>query len=544
MDSEISTPASETTSVGRQGRVCYRCASIKQACDGCLPCGRCARLSLPCCDKDSVPETERCVPRIKRVHTGCEACKTRKRKCDEAKPRCRSCVRLCLDCVWPQEWRKKRRRGSNTSSVPSSPTALAFTPLTINADASSSEWTSCEFTSMTMPSSDQGQETAIMTVPRPPSVAPELDCQVERGLLGHFISITAAHLTRAKCYATNPYLRYLLPIAFSERAVMDAILAISSSQQEKRKITSTQTTLRHQSLATNRLRELLSQFDSSTNVVALAASLTLCMTELYAGSTSGWKQHLQGSKQILDAMRTCTKTEKNDELRFLKHLYCFLDSATTISTCRPPLADRIEDEQQPTDSDLSIYGVPRSLFHLLDRVNSLAYQRRTRVDEESERAFRHTAQSVAEAIDFYANESDAETTVEAIHTSSAFKWAMRLRLAQIVDGYDVANPEIISALEAILHEVQQVPATSPSQVTLLFPLIMAAGACVEEGDRSIIRERLNSMKDQTGFGYIYSAHDLAEQVWIHRDLEAFLPSSSPVNWAHIRYYDMHGLAIF
>lgn len=116
-------------------------------------------------------------------------------------------------------------------------------------------------------------------------------------------------------------------------------------------------------------------------------------------------------------------------------LYCFLDSATTISTCRPPLAERCLDDDPANEDSLQIYGIPQSLFHLLDRVNSLAYQRRTRIDDDSERAFRYSAKSVADAIDLlidFAEIMDGGHTTEASHASSAFKWAMRLRLAQVV----------------------------------------------------------------------------------------------------------------
>jgi hypothetical protein len=94
--------------------VCSRCASIKQGCSGGFPCERCIRLRLPCYSKSRSDSSTQSTDsglgylaqpqpkaRIRRVHTGCLTCKQRKKKCDEAKPSCGDCRRLCLQCSWP-----------------------------------------------------------------------------------------------------------------------------------------------------------------------------------------------------------------------------------------------------------------------------------------------------------------------------------------------------------------------------------------------------------------------------------------------------------
>ncbi|PTB77601.1 hypothetical protein M440DRAFT_3763, partial [Trichoderma longibrachiatum ATCC 18648] len=118
--------------------VCHRCAQIKQACDGSVPCARCLRLSLPCRPRDSggaagqqagdLPKA-----RIRRVQTGCLMCKRRKKKCDETKPRCGDCRRLCLDCTWPPERSKDKLAAA--ASVFASPAAAAAATTTATATA-------------------------------------------------------------------------------------------------------------------------------------------------------------------------------------------------------------------------------------------------------------------------------------------------------------------------------------------------------------------------------------------------------------------------
>ncbi|KAK4496711.1 hypothetical protein PRZ48_012694 [Zasmidium cellare] len=446
-------------------------------------------------------------------------------------------------------WRKFRPSGGATDEAASSPVQSDIgTSSPPNGSTPAETAPTPPLSATDSPADCSGADDSTLVLPQTPSAMPELNAGVERDLLSHFIATTASHLVRSSSSATNPYLKYLLPLAFFDRSVMDAILSLSASQQESRHMVSTETTLRYQTKATKRLRSLLGSDEQRSSIVTLATSLVLCMTELYAGSTDAWKQYLRGAKHIIEfSKKADTGIQKGGEMRFLMSLYCFLDSATTISTCRPPLTDRFKDDETADEDSLQIYGIPQSLFHLLDRVNSLAYQRRTRVDDDSERAFRYSAQSVADAIDVqidFGDLLDDAHSTEASHASSAFKWAMRLRLAQVVEGYDATNPAIVGSVHHILQEVDQVPEASPSQATLLFPLIMAAGACLQDEHRAVIRTRLKSMKAQHGFGRIAAAQELAERVWLYRDLEPFSSSGLPVNWAHVRYYEMHGLAVF
>ncbi|EUC60223.1 fungal Zn, 2-cys(6) binuclear cluster domain protein [Rhizoctonia solani AG-3 Rhs1AP] len=36
----------------------------------------------------------------RRTKTGCLTCKRRRKKCDETRPKCRNCVRICSDCAY------------------------------------------------------------------------------------------------------------------------------------------------------------------------------------------------------------------------------------------------------------------------------------------------------------------------------------------------------------------------------------------------------------------------------------------------------------
>ena len=53
-------------------------------------------------------------PRKSRSRNGCGACRTRRKKCDEKRPICSSCVKLSLPCLWPD-------RGDRSSPPPQRP---------------------------------------------------------------------------------------------------------------------------------------------------------------------------------------------------------------------------------------------------------------------------------------------------------------------------------------------------------------------------------------------------------------------------------------
>jgi len=294
------------------------------------------------------------------------------------------------------------------------------------------------------------------------------------------------------------------------------------------------------------------------------------MTELFDGKSTSWKIHLIGAKRLLDALQAQKRARGTKaHHRFLARLYRFLDSAATTSTCRPPLIEGLQEsnsslvsEQQLAleeqlavtinehEEDSAVYGIPKHLFHLVDRVNTLAYRRKFRVDEISEAHFREEAKKVKHLVDSWSfeygglcqavsqlssGEPDAQDAVKA------FEWALRLRLHQIVEGYSLADPLISDGLNAILDVVQKIRYGSPLESCLLFPLVIAGSVCSTLEHRLIVQDRLMVMERTCGFGYVYNAHELLNRVWTCRNNA---PAGTIINWARIRFEKMDGLVVF
>ncbi|ODA77600.2 hypothetical protein RJ55_07229 [Drechmeria coniospora] len=659
--------------MGSESRpVCHRCAQIKQACDGSLPCARCVRLSLPCRPRHAVggvvepedPLVDMPKARIRRVQTGCLMCKRRKKKCDETKPRCGDCRRLCLDCTWPPERHGRAkggapssppkpaeptteadgltapsrppstmevvirgspspvstpssarqgsydsgrgssvgsraspsslrrhgvhvRYGNESDAAPSLPVALAMPagpaplaralplalgpavpalegsaapPAAWDVSRSPAAWVDAVTPAShgSPASSYDGAQMASLSL-YVPQLLPQISSPLDKALLNHYSTIVSSILSR-RASPSNPYNSYLLPMAQGNDLVLHCILALSANHWRKLQPDMGDRGLLHKSKATQALAGLLPHVDRTSADIALVSSLLLCMTEIFDGTSEGWKLHLKGAKRLLVALKKQRGDVMTGHYKFLLRLARFLDTAATTSTCRPPLMGDEEAEAAaldrmtatPDDEDSAVYGIPKELFHLIDRVNTLADLRSTRVDRASEAAFRAHARDIEERIDRWscdfaaASAADLSATPPAdddvAHAATAFEHSIRLRLHQIVEGYELTDPKVGRHVEGILDCVQSIRYGSPLETCLLFPLVMAGGACWKIEHRVVIQDRLLVMERTCGFGYVYNARDLVERVWASRDQAE--GTGAVVNWARIRYYEMNGLVVF
>lgn len=392
-----------------------------------------------------------------------------------------------------------------------------------------------------------------------PSLIPALQCPNDKALLNHYSTIVVSVLSRQADNNTNPFLSYIIPMTMSSELVLHCVLILSAKHWSRLQPQIGSRGAVYQSKATQSLANLLSHVDKSSVGIALLSCLLLCMVELLDGNSSKWKLHLEGAKRLV----TTLKLEHHDSLtghyKFLIKLSRFLDSAATTSTCKPPLIDdNREDTAEldpssttPDDDDRALYGIPKQLFHIVDEVNRLANKRSTRVDTSSEEAFRLEAATVEDWLNRWSFEYGGPSRAvkslfpgsdDVIYATTAYEWALRLRLHQITEGYALTDATVTQAVEAIVNAVQKIRYGSPLEGCLLFPLVMAGGACDQLEHRVIIQDRLMVMERTCGFGYIYQARDLVERVWNRRDQVD--GSGARINWARIRFAEMNGLVIF
>ncbi|KAM5520940.1 alpha beta hydrolase fold protein [Fusarium oxysporum f. sp. phaseoli] len=219
-----------------------------------------------------------------------------------------------------------------------------------------------------------------------PSLVPDMTSPHDKALLNHYSNIVASVLSRHPNTTSNPYLSYLVPMAVSNQLILHCVLALSATHWQKLQPDMRDRALYHKGQATQSLAGLLPHVDGGSVDVALVSCLLLCMSELFDGTSAGWKLHLQGAKRLLSTVKSQTGGNLAGHFKFFVKLARFLDSAATTSTCKPPLIDdkTVTTTPEPTEDssndDAAVYGIPKELFHMVDRVNNLASKRGTRVD--------------------------------------------------------------------------------------------------------------------------------------------------------------------
>jgi hypothetical protein len=172
-------------------------------------------------------------------------------------------------------------------------------------------------------------------------------------------------------------------------------------------------------------------------------------------------------------------------------------------------------------------------------VNLLANHRSRRVDELSEVGFRAAATHIEDKIDEWRADYDRgyseNLESDTDRATTAFEWAIRLRLHQIVEGYDAFHDFVERCVVTILESVQEIPYASRVEGCLLFPLVIAGSSSISVERRMIVKERLMVMENTLGFSHIHHARQLLETVWKGGT------SASDLNWAAVRYSQFPGV---
>ncbi|RVX73086.1 hypothetical protein B0A52_02212 [Exophiala mesophila] len=392
------------------------------------------------------------------------------------------------------------------------------------------------------------------------STVPDLSAAEDKSLLNHYMKVVARVLSRRDDRQPNPYLTKILPMAFQNQLVMNAVLALSASHWKKMQPGIFRRGTIHQTNALKSLAKLLPHIENTSADAALSATLLLCMIELFDGTSSHWQFHLDGARRLLSALDQKADWSRKSELRtFYRQLYHYLDSATTISTCHPPLLEAPKDSDSDSgpspasshrddqDDEEALYGVPKSLFHFVDKINGLAYQRKFREDPIFETMFQASASSLDKELTQWSQEHQISESHDPTpdqlairHATTAFEQALQLRLHQVVNGYSLQHEKVGQCVGQILESIQEIRYGSPLESSLIFPLVMAGGSCSTDSERLIINDRFLVMERTLGFRYIYTAHELVQKVWKQRDTSQ---DGEDVNWAAIRYFQIPGLAL-
>ncbi|KAL4966187.1 transcription factor domain-containing protein [Aspergillus stella-maris] len=307
------------------------------------------------------------------------------------------------------------------------------------------------------------------------------------------------------------------------------------------------------SIALAQVNQRLTSLDPVTDLETCTTILLLCLTELLDGTSRAWKWHLKAASALLKSP-SMKALDRTPEGAFCFQLFHYLDSMSTISRCRPPLlkgacsltdltssdlSTILSSGSPNTGSDNSVSEIAPALLNIIGMVNLLAAHRGARIDELSDLGFRTAAARVTAQLnvwhlEFSQNEGLVDTFLrnDTYHSTAAFECAIRLRLHQVVDGYDPDHVDVTTSIEKIKAATLAIPYGSPVEGSLLFPLVIAGASSRDVEWRMVVKERMMVMEHTLGFEHVKRARQLLETVW-GQDREW--------NWAAVRYTQFPGV---
>lgn len=155
------------------------------------------------------------VPAKRRTTTGCLTCRVRKKKCDEEKPTCTGCKRNFLICNWVE--------GEKADKVALSRAAGTITTAIVGLVAKKGGFRPV------LPATGELRGPYTCSSLYPLNLMPGPRLQTDGFLFDHYLQVTSAQLA-GRIHPLNPFVSHLIPVAVTEAAVFQCILAISGAQ--------------------------------------------------------------------------------------------------------------------------------------------------------------------------------------------------------------------------------------------------------------------------------------------------------------------------
>ncbi|KAL2858716.1 fungal-specific transcription factor domain-containing protein [Aspergillus pseudodeflectus] len=488
--------------------------------------------NIPQQSDDQPPAKKRCRREgAKWTRSGCLTCKRRRKRCDEAKPSCQSCMRLGLACegygsMWATPFsptacvfkqtkpaKKRRPSRSSTPSFSSTESPGQTSPGCFSAGSPAAEQTPITPAS---PPSDQDS-------PREP-----IDCGQEPNQSNHLViappspSRLISHLSNSNTHYLQYHLEYgsrllanletdenplrllLIPRALSSPLLMNALCALSATHFANRAHDSWSAEQEGANYYIDTMRGLRTALAKGPSVQddAILAVALLCKYEITRGSVKQWAVHL----------------EALDSLVLSRGGFGHLDDDT---------ADFVQGLSHSGTRKLDIYiGYTEELIKICARIADLALLATDPLALKSE----------IKTIDTLLRTWTSTKTTYIIPKGITKSAIARLRM--VADSFrDAAYIYLYSAIERLPSSLQpgktlDISRSKPAAIqkllqrikdnpidnnceysALTFPLFIAGCEATSQTDRDLVLQSLITVEVNFGIGNVKRAKELLGVLW-------------------------------
>ncbi|KAK5989384.1 Transcriptional activator UGA3-like protein [Cladobotryum mycophilum] len=483
-------------------------------------------------------------PNYARSKRGCLSCRSRKKKCDEARPRCSGCCRNGLTCRWadaPSETEDDSVHGTFESFHITSPEASE----TLSKPNSALVRIENESLPRALPVSRPGSACTLTPV--------------SLSLLQHYLEHTACLLASVRSNKT-PFITLVMPLAYADDLLMHTVLALSGShlavKQECKATTSTaitsgsiwNATAQHYHKTISGLRQELANFDTTdahNQVRILLILIIVCHYEAVCGNTDGVMiQHLRAGRELIRRLlsRPLAKDVNMESLGFSLELHAYLSIVNSLSLYGPN-----GDLSTPYDafltsldalSSYSTFGTMfagcHSLFQLIPQISQLGIEC---VAEEmlaedswspSERlqaSYRSLRDLISDwtftsPADGYSLKEQEQTLVAA----EAYRHGLYIYLFTAFAGSRRPNTQILLSIQTHINKFLLLVSsimTSQIMTIILWPTVIISSCMVDEVQRSgLIYSLQNSPYEMN---HLFRIAEVLKLLWEDDDPQAYGP---------------------
>lgn len=238
----------------------------------------------------------------------------------------------------------------------------------------------------------------------------------------------------------------------------------------------------------------------------------MAFLQVCEGRSKRWLLHLYGAEALLSAHNNNDNSQKSSSYHFFTDLYYYLCCIASVLSLKAPgtlgMELRLASAELSSDCVHPLFGVAAKVYGCLVRINIAEY-----LKSEADAIDMNIQNWTTSDLHGLHNLDLPRHLLEARATGAAMQWATRIRLLQ---GYHCTKKDDNSLKEAvdnIISALSLVRAGSEMEPRLLFPLFMAGVASTNKPQRLTVEYRLNIIERTVGFGNIFTAHSLLDEVW-------------------------------
>ena len=314
-----------------------------------------------------------------RSRTGCFTCRKRKKRCDEDRPACSACIRLNLDCSYPEPGterkNKKRKHGENEEWNLEKDVVVIRPQRMRSPNDNNGEYV--EFTSH-VDWSGQLEDIVELTSPsllNNSSVSWFHSLYLD-GIGLELFQYFTQHQARLICISTestNSFLNVFVPLAEQDVGVLYAIVSWAGFHKEQGRFQ--RQGMRYLYKAIDHIISNMSKCDDQGSYVTMIAALLLvCAAEICSGDVVQWTSYLRLAANMIDASGGLRNFVGDRQLRWLASNFAYHDLLASSTVSRktyfsPEDYNVIMNEAYGLDA---LIGCCQALFKILAEISNLA----------------------------------------------------------------------------------------------------------------------------------------------------------------------------